>query len=101
MTRSSEDGKGSSRAGECVPPDPVAALLNLQEFTWMSTEDAREARAAEQPTAGGIAYLTRHDIDRLTNYKWRYSLESHGFSSDQAARLLFMRWLFARGRLQQ
>ncbi len=66
----------------------------------MNTEDVRASRASDQNSGTGIAHLSRGDIDRLTNYKWRYSLESHGFSSEQAARLLFMKWLFVRGTLQ-
>lgn len=40
--------------------------------------------------------LTAQDVRRLTLFKWRYSLESAGFTSQQAAHLLFMKWLHAR-----
>ena len=54
---------------------------------------AREARLA----SGGVrAVLTAQDVRRLTLFKWRYSLESAGFSSRQAERLLFLKWLHAR-----
>jgi len=54
---------------------------------------AREAR----PASGGVrAVLTAQDVRRLTLFKWRYSLESAGFSSGQAERLLFLKWLHAR-----
>lgn len=43
--------------------------------------------------------LTRQDVDRLTAYKWRYTLESHGFSASQATRLLYIKWLYARGTI--
>ena len=62
-----------------------------------------EASVVESPDlnqASGTAYLSRRDIDRLTNYKWRYSLESHGFSTEQASRLLFARWLVRQGVLR-
>jgi hypothetical protein len=66
----------------------------------MSMDDALAARPAETNQPSSVAYLSRRDIDRLTNYKWRYSLESHGFSTDQATRLLFIKWLHRRGLLQ-
>ena len=40
--------------------------------------------------------LTSQDMRRLTLYKWRYALESAGFTADQANRLMFLRWLHAR-----
>jgi len=33
---------------------------------------------------------------RLTLYKWRYALESSGFTSDQANHLMFLRWVHGR-----
>jgi hypothetical protein len=54
---------------------------------------AREARLA---SVGVRAVLTAQDVRRLTLFKWRYSLESAGFSSRQAERLLFLKWLHAR-----
>jgi hypothetical protein len=54
---------------------------------------AREAR----PASGGVrAVLTAQDVRRLTLFKWRYSLESAGFSTHQAEHLLFLKWLHAR-----
>jgi hypothetical protein len=66
----------------------------------MTNEEGRVQQAPESPVASSIAYLTTQDISRLTAYKWRYSLEAHGFSSDQAARLLFMKWLYRQGNLE-
>ena len=55
---------------------------------------AREARLA---SGGGVrAALTAQDVRRLTLFKWRYSLESAGFSSHQAEHLLFLKWLHGR-----
>lgn len=45
--------------------------------------------------------LSEQEIDRLTVWKWRYSLEAHGFARQQAARLLFVRWLVQCGRLNE
>jgi hypothetical protein len=54
---------------------------------------AREARLA----SGSVrAALTAQDVRRLTLFKWRYSLESAGFSSRQAGHLLFLKWLHTR-----
>ena len=39
--------------------------------------------------------LTQEDIRRLTLYKWRYSLESSGFTAEQVGHLLFLNWLYA------
>ena len=53
----------------------------------------REAR----PASGAVrAMLSAQDVRRLTLFKWRYSLESAGFSSNQAEHLLFLKWLHAR-----
>jgi hypothetical protein len=54
---------------------------------------AREARLA---SSGVRAALTAQDVRRLTLFKWRYSLESAGFSPRQAEYLLFLKWLHAR-----
>ena len=71
------------------------------------TEDDRTGGAVPRSTAiptrearmagGGVrAVLTAQDVRRLTLFKWRYSLESAGFSSRQAEYLLFLKWLHAR-----
>lgn len=39
--------------------------------------------------------LTEEDVRRLTLYKWRYSLESSGFTAEQVGQLLFLKWLYA------
>jgi len=44
------------------------------------------------------ATLTAQDVRRLTLFKWRYSLESAGFTPRQAGHLLFLKWLYARRR---
>jgi hypothetical protein len=43
------------------------------------------------------ARLTATDVRRLTFFKWRYSLESKGFTADEAKHLLFQKWLAACG----
>ena len=67
-----------------------------------TTEDAGRratalsARGARLASGGVRAALTAQDVRRLTLFKWRYSLESAGFSSQQAEYLLFLKWLHAR-----
>jgi hypothetical protein len=57
-----------------------------------TTAPPREARTVR----GSLrAALTAQDVRRLTLFKWRYSLESAGFTSQQAAQLLFLKWLHA------
>jgi hypothetical protein len=36
--------------------------------------------------------LSAQDVRRLTLWKWRYSLESAGFTTEQAEHLLFLKW---------
>ena len=40
--------------------------------------------------------LTPQEVRRLTVFKWRYALESAGFTTRQAEQLLFLRWLYTR-----
>jgi hypothetical protein len=54
------------------------------------------ASGGASPGARLHAALSAQDVRRLTLFKWRYSLESAGFSSRQAAHLLFLKWLYAR-----
>lgn len=42
------------------------------------------------------ASLSAPEIRSLTLFKWRYSLESAGFTPDEARRLLFLQWRTAR-----
>jgi hypothetical protein len=45
--------------------------------------------------------LSDEDIKRLSAYKWRYALESEGFTTEQAKNLLFAQWLFWHGGLDE
>lgn len=38
--------------------------------------------------------LGKRVVAALRRYRWRYSLETAGFTSDQAHRLVFARWLY-------
>jgi hypothetical protein len=40
--------------------------------------------------------LSNADMQRLTLFKWRYSLEAQGFASSECDGLLFLRWLRVR-----
>jgi hypothetical protein len=44
--------------------------------------------------------LTATDVRRLTLFKWRYSLETAGFSRAEAAHLLFLKWRLARQQVR-
>jgi hypothetical protein len=63
-------------------------------------DDARQHGTVERAAPERVAYLSSREIDRLTSYKWRYALESHGFSSAQAHRLVFMKWLYGHGTVR-
>jgi hypothetical protein len=52
---------------------------------------------AMQPSAIASAFTAR-EIRALTLFKWRYSLETAGFSSQEAGRVLFLKWLYATRR---
>ena len=89
-----EDGTTGGTPGRMTgesPRRPVAA-------------PAPGASAEAAPTGSAFpkdslrAALTAQDVRRLTLFKWRYSLESAGFTSRQAAHLLFLKWLHARQR---
>lgn len=45
------------------------------------------------------AILGVETIRRLTLWKWRYSLESAGFTPDQAHRVVFACWLYQHDRI--
>jgi hypothetical protein len=40
--------------------------------------------------------LSNTDLQRLTLFKWRYSLEAQGFAPSECDGLLFLRWLRVR-----
>jgi hypothetical protein len=65
----------------------------------MNANNARARRRTKQASAAPNPFLTGRDMERLTRFKWLYSLEAHGFSSSQAARLLFTKWRYGRGDL--
>lgn len=44
--------------------------------------------------------LERAELQRLTDWKWRYSLEAKGFDKETAQRLAFLTWLYVSGRLE-
>lgn len=42
--------------------------------------------------------MTRAELHRLTLFKWRYALESFGFSDWEVDQLVFLTWLHATRR---
>ncbi len=63
----------------------------------MNEERISGPRAAVSLPPASVGALSAQDVWRLTLYKWRYSLESHGFTTEQARQLLFLKWLYGRG----
>ena len=78
----------------------------LREPQMSNADDRVTAKQpAEPPQAVGsngartVAPLTGEDVHRLTVYKWRYALESSGFSTRQVGHLLFLKWLYAKHQI--
>lgn len=46
-----------------------------------------------------MGIFSNAEYRRLTLFKWHYSLESAGFTRQQARRVVFMRWLYVHGRM--
>jgi len=44
-------------------------------------------------------HLTIEELQRLTYFKWRYTLRSRGFDPSQEARLMFLKWRYRTGDL--
>ena len=61
---------------------------------------AEPPQAARSNGAATVPPLTGEDVHRLTLYKWRYALESSGFSARQVGHLLFLKWLYAKHQIQ-
>ncbi|MDP8922794.1 MAG: hypothetical protein M3O34_07950 [Chloroflexota bacterium] len=70
--------------------DRAAARRPSAQPVELSPGAEGRARSVPRPS------LTSQDMRRLTLYKWRYALESAGFTAEQARRLMFLRWLHAR-----
>jgi hypothetical protein len=51
------------------------------------------------PTEPQPSTLTLQDLERLTAFKRRYTLEALGFTPHQIERLTFLAWLARSGRL--
>jgi hypothetical protein len=66
----------------------------------MSEEQPRGDSATESDVRETVPALSGRDHKRLTAFKWRYSLEASGFSTSQAGRLLFLKWLYGQGMVQ-
>lgn len=43
--------------------------------------------------------LAAQEVRQLTLFKWRYTLESTGFTRQQSERLLFWKWMVQTGRV--
>jgi hypothetical protein len=63
----------------------------------MSENRVASSQAAAARLPAQVGPLSANDVWRLTLFKWRYSLESHGFTTEQARQLLFLKWLYGSG----
>jgi hypothetical protein len=66
----------------------------------MSEEQPRTKSPTDSEERDVVPALSGRDHKRLTAFKWRYSLEASGFSTSQAGRLLFLKWLYGQGIVQ-
>ena len=57
----------------------------------------RERRAATRRARPHTGELSGEELAQLTAFKWRYMLETVGFSETEANRLIFIRWLRQSG----
>ena len=66
----------------------------------MSEEQPRVECSAEASEREPVTTFSGSEHKRLNAFKWRYSLEASGFSTSQAGRLLFLKWLYGQGRVK-
>jgi hypothetical protein len=72
---------------------------DLDEAIEDALADGKDYQPIYGPELPMRAALCVQDVRRLTLFKWRYSLESAGFTTHQAGHLLFLKWLHARRRI--
>lgn len=89
-----EDGMTGGPPGGMAGGPPRRPIATPAQGPGTETTSARSALAGDRLRAA----LTAQDVRRLTLFKWRYSLESAGFTPRQAAHLLFLKWLHTRRR---
>jgi hypothetical protein len=68
----------------------VVSILSALDVLSSSSHQSGESDRAES--------LSAAELHRLTLFKWRYTLESYGFSDWQVDQLLFLTWLHATRR---
>lgn len=59
-------------------------------ITNTTSSSSAASRECESP-------LTCRDIDRLTLYKWQYTLQTRGFSRAEIRQVQFLKWLYLHG----
>jgi hypothetical protein len=89
-----EDGTTGGPPGGITGGSPRRPMATPAQGPGTETTSAGSVLASDRLRAA----LTAQDVRRLTLFKWRYSLESTGFTPRQAAHLLFLKWLHARRR---
>ncbi len=64
----------------------------------MAASDRADRRTPANDAGSSVfPLLTVEDERRLSLYKTRYALEATGLTREQVNRVLFLRWLHARG----
>ena len=88
-----DDRTTAGDSGDAQPPTPARPEVRTQP-TAGAQQGVHPPRPATRPP------LTSEDVRRLTLYKWRYSLESSGFTAGEIGHLLFLKWLHAQGAVR-
>lgn len=50
-------------------------------------------------SAPSIPFLTEREAVRLNLFKWLYQIRAHGFSAQEAGRILWLKYLVETGQL--
>lgn len=78
----------------CDCPDHLNRPKTMCKHRWLvylhETAQTRAAVLAARAERDGA--LTRREQQRLTLYKWTYAMESAGFTTQEARRIIFARW---------
>jgi hypothetical protein len=79
--------------GQRAPPLSNGCLVDILRAPVRSASTHHQPGDREQ-----AEHLSPAELHRLTLFKWRYTLESFGFSEWQVDQLVFLTWLHATRR---
>jgi len=66
----------------------------------MIAQSPAKSRRATSGHPSPTAVLSVEELHQLTLFKWRYALESAGFTGREVQDLAFLGWLRAKGQLE-